>query len=84
MTKEERKAYMKKWHADHAEEERKYREEHREQIRLTNKLYYTRNKERIDERHRKWVENNRERNKAYQREYYHKRKLALARKAVGS
>lgn len=76
-TKEQRAAYMKK-----------YRAEHREQIRATRRYYYhhvqklqpcteltLQQKARQKEYHRAWRENNRERWNSYQREY-RKRRIA--------
>jgi hypothetical protein len=82
MTKEERKAYMKKWREEHKEHLKQYREAHKEEIRIYSKTYYMRHQDEVDARNRKWRQDNREKWNAYCRERYHERKQMLAREAV--
>ncbi len=64
-----------------SERDKIYREKHLEVIKLSRKIYYENNKDRIQKQHRDYANNHKEKQKVYKREYYINKKDKLRNQA---
>lgn len=62
--KAKRKIYMKEY-------SKKYRDENCEKVKEKNRIYYIKNKDKIDDRNKKWIKENKERWDKYRNVYYY-------------
>lgn len=73
MAKEDQKETLKK--AKRVDYNKKYWQEHKEQISAHRKEIYKRDRDKINERNKRWLKNNKEQWNAYLREYRRRKKL---------
>ena len=75
-----RKEFAKKYREEHKEEIKKYREKNREERKEYRKKYYEQNKEKINEKQREYNEQNKEKINEKKREYYEQNKEKIKEK----
>lgn len=81
-TKEEKKAYNKKWREDNPEYSKKWYDENKEKIKACSKKYRKKNKEKIKWKRKKYNQKHKDKIKEYNKKYQkkHKEKIKWKKK----